>query len=126
MTDTWMFLIREPDWDSDAYTPEALDGADRTQFNDDMAGHQRFQTAVADLGAKLVGGDALSNAKYGATVTPGKDGAEEVWSDAPLTDTGEVITGFYAVECDEDTARKLAPMVPTHGHIEMRRVHRFE
>ena len=126
MTDTWVFLIREPDWDSDAYAPEALAGADRTQMSDDMAAHGRFTQAVEDLGARIVGGHALANSKYGGVVRPGRDGAEDVWTDAPLTDSSEVITGFYAVECDEDTARKIAPLVPSHGAVEMRRVHVFE
>jgi hypothetical protein len=36
-----------------------------------------------------------------------------------------VITGFYAVECDEDLARTLAARVPTGNVIEMRKVHPF-
>ena len=49
-----------------------------------------------------------------------------MWSDAPLPDSSEVITGFYAVECDEDLARTLATQVPTGNVVEMRKVHPFE
>ena len=126
MTDTWVFLIREPDWDSDAYLPENLQGQDRRDLSEEMAAHGRFAAAVEELGGKVVGGYALQNRKYGGTVKPGKEDAEAVWSDAPLPDSSEVITGFYAVECDEDVARKLAVQVPTGNLVEMRKVHPFE
>lgn len=125
MSDTWVFLIREHDWDSDAYTPEGLGGADRAELSAEMAAHARFQEAVERLGARLTGGYALANRKYGGTVAPGRDGRDPVWSDAALTDSSEVITGFYAVECDEEVARRLAPLVPSAGTVEMRRVHQF-
>ncbi|PUB25604.1 hypothetical protein C8K30_107357 [Promicromonospora sp. AC04] len=125
MTDTWVFLIREGDWDSDAYLPENLRGQDRSE-DEDMAAHGRFQQAVTDLGAKLTGGDALQNAKYGGWVAVGKDGAEPVYTDAPYTDTNEVITGFYEVECDEATARKIAALVPSGNVVEWRKVLHFD
>lgn len=126
MTDTWLYLIREPDWDSDKFLPEVLAGADRREADEEMAAHGRFQEAVAALGAKIVGGNALQNRKYGGLVKPSADGAEAIYSDAPLTDSSEVITGFYAVECDEDTARTIAALVPTGNIIEWRKVHPFE
>ena len=126
MTDTWVFLIREPDWDSDAYLPENLQGQDRRDMSEEMAAHGRFAAAVEELGGKVVAGYALQNRKYGGTVKPGKEDADAVWSDAPLPDSSEVITGFYAIECDEDVARKLAVQVPTGNLIEMRKVHPFE
>ena len=125
MTDTWIFLIRENDWDSDAYLPENLQGQNRQDFSEDMAAHQRFSEAVAELGVKLTGGDALQNAKYGGWVAPGKDGAEPVYTDAPFTDTNEVITGYYAVECDEAMARKIAALVPSGNAVEWRKVMQF-
>lgn len=126
MTDTWIFLIREQDWDSDRYLPENLPADFRPDLDEDMAAHGRFAAAVEELGGKIVSGFALQNRKYGGTVTPGRDGTEDVWSDAALTDSSEVITGFYAVECDEDVARKLAGQVPTGNVVEMRKVHPFE
>lgn len=122
MAETWVFLIREPDWDSDSYLPENLQGRDRREMSEEMAAHGRFQQAVADLGAKIVGGNALQNAKYGGWVQVGKDGGEPVYTDAPFTDSSEVITGFYAVECDEGTARKLSALVPSGNIVEWRKV----
>lgn len=125
MTDTWIFLIRENDWDSDAYLPENLKDGARDGFDEDMAAHQRFAEAVAALGVKITGSNALQNARYGGWVAPGKDGAEPVYTDAPFTDTNEVITGYYEVECDEATARKIAAMVPSTNVVEWRKVMRF-
>ncbi|EWT03285.1 hypothetical protein N865_18865 [Intrasporangium oryzae NRRL B-24470] len=126
MTDTYAYLIHEPDWDSDAY----LEGGDPALVpsgrDANFPEHKAFQVAVADLGARVVGGAALHNSRHGGTVKPGAgEGAVEdaVWTDGPFADTSEVITGFYLVEIDdEDTARRVAAMVPTRGHVEWRKV----
>ena len=123
MTDTWIFLIREADWDSDAYLPDT-GGPDRAATDETMLAHARFAQAVEELGVKITGGQALSNAKTGGWVDVSGD--EPVWTDAPFTDSNEVITGFYSVECDEETARKLAAMVPSNNVVEWRKVHVFE
>jgi hypothetical protein len=123
MTDTWVFLIRESDWDSVAYTPDKL-GPDRAANDEAMLAHARFAQAVEELGVKITGGQALSNTKYGGYVDVSGD--DPVYTDAPFTDSNEVITGFYSVECDEETARKLAAMVPSGNVVEWRKVHAFE
>lgn len=125
MTDTYMFLIREPDWNSDAYLPgaEPVAGADPEAT---FGAHKAFQAAVTELGARIVNGDALQSAKYGGVVTPGQgDRAVEdaVYTDSPYADSSELITGFYAVEVeDEAMARTVAALVPTGGTIEWRKV----
>jgi hypothetical protein len=124
MTNTWAFLIHEPDWDSDAFLPENLAGQDESEVAAAMAPYARFRQAVEDLGAKITGSHALQNAKYGGHVKVVD--AEPVYTDAPLTDSSEVITGFYVIECDEGTARKLAAMVPSRNIVEWRKVHPFE
>lgn len=125
MTDNWVFLIRETDWDSDAYLPENLQGQNRQDFSEDMAVHERFSEAVAAMGVRITESNALQNARYGGWVVPGKDGAEPVYTDAPFTDTNEVITGYYIVECDEATARKIAALVPSGNVVEWRKVMTF-
>jgi len=144
MADTYVYLIHEGDWDSDAYlggrtdaSPEGRDPAapgaaadTNADINADMDAsfpeHKAFQQAVADLGARVVGGAALQSSRHGGTVTPGAKGRlveDAVYTDGPFTDTSEVITGFYLVETDdEDTARRVAALVPTGGHIEWRKV----
>jgi hypothetical protein len=123
MTDTWVFLIRENDWDSDAYLPGGP--SQDLSEDEDMAAHQRFGEAVAALGAKITGSNALQNAKYGGWVAAGADGGEPVYTDAPFTDTNEVITGYYEIECDEATARKIAGLVPSSNAVEWRKVVQF-
>ena len=127
MADTYIFLIHEPDWDSDSWLATSartsdVDAAADSKFPE----HKAYQDAVDTLGARLVEGRALQNTRHGGTVTPGGNGRkveDAVYTDGPFTDTSEVITGFYMVETDdEDTARRLAAMVPTGGHIEWRKI----
>jgi hypothetical protein len=124
MTDTYMFLIREKDWNSDDYLPGAEPAA--ADHANVFSAHTAFQEAVTELGARIVNGAALQSPKYGGVVTPGDgDRAVEdaVYTDSPYADSSELITGFYAVEVeDEATARTIAAMVPTGGTIEWRKV----
>jgi hypothetical protein len=123
MTDTYMFLIRENDWDSDRYLPGGEPAGDAEMT---FSAHKAFQMAVADLGARIVSAAALQSAKYGGIATPG-DGdrkvEDAVYTDSPYADSSELITGYYALECeDEAMARKVAALVPTGGTIEWRKV----
>ena len=151
MTDTYAYLIHEADWDSDAFlgarstagagpadkdpgapgrataaATTATATATATQAEGSFPEHQAFQRAVVELGARLVGGAALQHTGHGGTVTPGggdRRVEDAVYTDGPFPDSSEVITGFYLVETDdEDTARRLAALVPTTGHIEWRKV----
>jgi hypothetical protein len=121
MTDTYIYLIREKDWDSDRYLD--VDPADAA---DAFAEHKAFQQAVDALGARIVGGSALQSARIGGVVTPGageRKAEDAVYTDSPYADSSELITGFYAVETDdEDLARRIAALVPTGHVIEWRKV----
>lgn len=125
MTDTYMFLIRENDWESDKYL-QGAEPVDEAELGMTFGEHQAFQTAVVELGARVVAGDALQSAKYGGVVAPGKGDRkieDAVYTDSPYADSSELITGFYAVEVeDEAMARKVAAIVPTGGTIEWRKV----
>ena len=125
MTDTYIYLIRENDWDSDKYLPGA-EPSDEAASDATFGEHKAFQQAVAELGARIVGGDALQSAKYGGIATPGEGDRkveDAVYTDSPYADSSELITGFYAVEVeDEATARKVAALVPTGGTIEWRKI----
>jgi hypothetical protein len=125
MTDTYIFLIREPDWDSDRFLPGG-EPASQEEMATQFGAHKAFQDAVSELGARMVGGEALQSAKHGGVVTPGHGDAkveDAVYTDSPYADSSELITGFYAVEVDDEaTARRLAAMVPTAGTIEWRKV----
>ena len=125
MTDTYIYLIRENDWDSDRFLPGG-EPADEASLAMTFGEHQAFQAAVAELGARIVGGEALQNAKHGGIVTPGEGEAkvsDAVYTDSPYADSSELITGYYAFEVDDEaTARKIAALVPTGGTIEWRKV----
>jgi hypothetical protein len=125
MTDTYIYLIRENDWDSDKYLPGAEPG-DAADAENTFAEHKAFQVAVTELGARVVGGEALQSAKYGGVATPGEGDRkveDAVYTDSPYADSSELITGFYAVEVeDEAMARKVAALVPTGGTIEWRKI----
>lgn len=122
MGDTYAFLIREPDWDSDAM----LSGTMTPELTETMGAHGAFAEAVAALGATLVGGQALQNARHGGVVTPGtgdRQVEDAVYTDSPYADSSELITGFYLVQCtDDDQARRVAALVPTGGTVEWRKV----
>lgn len=124
MGDTYCYLIREKDWDSDvlAQGPEAM----TDEMAAAMAEHGAFAEAVAAMGARLVGGSALHNAKHGGVVTPGagdRKAEDAVFSDSPYADSSELITGFYLVEVDDEAqARSIAALVPTGNVIEWRKV----
>jgi len=124
MADTYVFIIRDQDWDSDQFLgrPRTEPGSAENKFPE----HAAFAVAVEKLGATITGGAALQNLKYGGSVVPGKGDrkvADAVFSDASYADTSEVITGFYMVEvADENQAREIAAMVPTGNRIEWRKV----
>lgn len=123
MTDTYVYLIREKDWGSDQFLPGSTPSDDAQAS---FAEHAAFARAVEELGARIVGGNALQSPSYGGVVTPGPEDRrveDAVYTDSPYTDSSELITGFYAVETDdEDLARRIAAMVPTGGTIEWRKV----
>lgn len=123
MADRYMFLIIEPDWDSDAH----LEDGDR--LGAEFPEFEVFERRVEELGARIVGGNALQHRKHGGTVVPGGAGREVEdarWTDGASIESDEVITGFYLVEApDDDVARRLAALVPTGGHIEWRKVFDF-
>ena len=122
MTDTYLYLIREPDWNSD----EMLTGTMSPELQESMGAHGAFAEAVAKLGAKIVGGEALQSAKYGGMVKRGDgDQAVEqaVYTDSAYADSSELVTGFYLVETeDEEQARHIAALVPSGGVVDWRKV----
>ncbi|WP_394554229.1 YciI family protein [Agromyces sp. MMS24-JH15] len=125
MTDQYLYLIHEPDWDSDAFLAGG-GGVPGGDPENNFPAHKAFQEAVVELGARIVGGVALQNARHGGRVTPGAgDRAldDAVYSDGPYPDTTEVVSGYYVVETDDEAlARRIAALVPTGGHIEWRKV----
>lgn len=124
MTDTYVYLIREKDWDSDSFDPTA--GEMPPEVVEGFAEHQAFAEAVASLGARIKDGQALTSAQHGGLVAPGGAGRkveDAVYTDSPYADSSELITGYYVVEVDsEEQARHIAALVPTGHAVEWRKV----
>lgn len=110
MSDEYVLLIREPNWNPDTMT------ADEWQAG--MAGHKAFQDAVAAAGESIVASNALQPVTSATRITPTADGA--VFTDGPFGETSEVITGFYSFTASSpDQARELAALCPTTGWLEL-------
>lgn len=122
-----MYLIREGDWSSDDYLPGATEPAEHADdLETGLPAHAAFRKAVAAMGARIVGGEALQDSQHGGIVKPGgrdRKVEDAVYTDGPFTDTSEIVSGFYVVEADDDdTAKKLAALVPSGGTVEWRKV----
>src|SRR5690349_16938105 len=100
MADTYAYLIHEADWDSDAFLAAATAATAAGPAGKDPASpgqepatggsfpeHQAFQKAVAELGARIVGGAALQHTGHGGSVTPGAGDRrveDAVYTDGPF------------------------------------------
>jgi hypothetical protein len=113
MSEQYLVLIVESDWDSATVTEEQHARAQRE--------HGAFAAAVAAAGAKILGGEALQSKSTGFAVTPARDGKPAVYTNGPLTETTEALSGYYVIETDSpEQAKELAALCPTGGHIEVR------
>jgi Uncharacterized protein conserved in bacteria len=111
-TDRYLVLIREPEGDPATATDE--------EWAAMSAAHKAFSDAVIAAGAKVVGGEGLLPTKYAVSIAPATDGKAAVFTDGPFTETREVVSGFYLLQADSsETARELAALCPTGGHIEL-------
>ena len=111
MSDEYVLLIREPEWNPSAMTED--------DWMKGMAGHKAFQDAVAAAGEKIVASSALQAATAATKIMRAPDGTA-VFTDGPFGETREVITGFYSFTASSpDQARDLAALVPTTGWIEL-------
>jgi hypothetical protein len=110
MSDEYLIVIREPEWD-----PTVLSAA---QIEMDLAGHRAFQAAVADAGQKILASAPLQPQSEAVRITPSGSGA--VFTDGPFGETREVLTGFYTITAESEAqARELAALVPTGGWLEL-------
>ena len=87
-----------------------------------MEAHNRFAAGVEQLGAKLLGGEALQDTSTATSVR-----GTEV-TDGPFVETKEALGGFYLVDApDLDTALAVARTVPARfGGVEVRPVMTFD
>jgi hypothetical protein len=112
MSEEFIMLIVEPDWDPSTVT--------EAQWADMMQQHGAFAQAVADAGAQILGGDALQPPSSAVRITPARNGGAAVFTDGPFADTKEIVTGFYKIGAkDAAQARELAALCPTAGSIDL-------
>lgn len=111
MSDEYVLLIQEPNWDPESMTPE--------EWQAGMAGHKAFQEAVVAAGERITATSALQSVTKATKITP-RSGGDPLITDGPFSETREVITGFYAFTASSpDQARELAALVPTGGWVEL-------
>jgi len=111
MSDEYVLLIREPNWNPDAMTAE--------DWQAGMAGHRAFQEAVEAAGERIVASSALQAVTQATRITP-RAGGEHVFTNGPFGETDEVITGFYSFTASSpEQARELAALCPTQGSLEL-------
>lgn len=96
------------------------------EHGDIMADYQEFGQAAA---AVIRGGEALYPTNTATTVrVRGGKGGDIVTTDGPFTETKEILSGFYLLECaDLDEAIKVAATIPGawDGGVELRPVITF-
>ncbi|MCI0155153.1 hypothetical protein KNO15_00350 [Leifsonia shinshuensis] len=111
MSDEYVLLIHEPDWDPDSMTPD--------EWREAMTGHQAFQDAVVAAGERILATSALQPITKATKITP-RAGEPPLISDGPFSETREVVTGFYSFTASTpEQARELAALVPTGGWVEL-------
>ena len=110
----YVILIYEDEASYATATPEVM--------NEVMEDHNRFSAGVEQLGAKLLGGEALLDTTTATTIR-----GSEV-TDGPFVETKEALGGYYVIDApDLDTALAVAKTVPARfGGVEVRPVMTFD
>jgi hypothetical protein len=87
-----------------------------------MDAHTRFPQQVAELGGKLLGGQALQPTATATTIR------DDVVTDGPFVETKEALGGYYLIEAaDLDQALAIAKLCPApYGGVEVRPIMVFE
>lgn len=103
----YLILIYEPASGQDI-TPEVWQQA--------MEAHGRFAEQVVEMGAKILGGNALQPTSTATSIRG------DVVTDGPFVETKEVLGGYYLVEAaDLDQALAIGKLCPApSGGVEVR------
>jgi hypothetical protein len=85
-------------------------------WQETMQAHGRFAEQVVELGAKMLGGNALTPT---ATATSIRG---DIVTDGPFAETKEALGGYYLIEAaDLDQALAVAKLCPApYGGVEVR------
>ncbi|MDQ2838003.1 MAG: YciI family protein [Actinomycetota bacterium] len=87
-----------------------------------MKAHERFPKQVAEIGASIVGGNALQPTSTATTIRG------DVVTDGPFAETKEALGGYYLIEAsDLDQAIAVGKLCPAGGGcVEVRPVMVFD
>ena len=98
------------------------DNPDPAVWQQAMEAHSRFAEQVVELGATLVGGNALQPTPTATSIRG------DVVTDGPFVETKEVLGGYYLIDAkDLDQALEIAKRCPApFGGVEVRPVMVFE
>jgi hypothetical protein len=90
-------------------------------FDAEMRQHYDFAREVEELGAKILGGEALQPVATATYLRATRTDAV-VAVDNPAPDLKEVLGGYYLIEANDDAhARRVAERCPTNsGYVEVR------
>ena len=105
----YMILIYEDEAQFQDMTPE--------QSQQLFEAHGRFAGQVGELGATVLGGEALEPSSTATTVR------NDIVTDGPFAETKEVLGGYYLIEAANiDEATKIAGGIPgaRFGCVEVR------
>jgi hypothetical protein len=108
----------------EAETPYAEGG--EAQYDEIMDAHRSFSEEVGELGAKILGGEALQPTPTATYLRGTRTGGVTV-VDNPSPDVKEILGGYYLIEADDDDhARRVAERCPAqYGYIEVRPIWEF-
>jgi hypothetical protein len=87
-----------------------------------MDAHNRFAEQAAELGATILGGEALQPTTTATTIR------EDVVTDGPFVETKEALGGYYLIEAaDLDQALAVSKLCPAiFGGVEVRPIMVFD
>jgi hypothetical protein len=106
----YLILIYEDESSYAAATPE--------QWGEIGQAHTRFAEQIAELGATMLGGNALQATTTATTIRG------DIVTDGPFAETKETLGGYYLIEAtDLDHALAVAKLCPAaFGGVEVRPV----
>jgi hypothetical protein len=95
--------------------------ATEADFNAIMAAHNRFAEQVVELGATMVGGNALQPTPTATSIR------SDIVTDGPFVETKEALGGYYLIEAaDLDQALAVGKLCPApYGGVEVRPIMTF-
>lgn len=104
----YMILIYEDETKFQDMTP--------AQLQELFEAHSRFAGQVGELGATMLGGNALEPTSTATTVR------NDIVTDGPFAETKEVLGGYYLIDArDLDHALQIAKLCPApYGGVEVR------